>query len=94
MAYPGIEGKVAIVTGAAGGIGKALVDGFVREGLRVAALDIDEKGVRALQEKHGKQRSSASESTFQTLRTAAGKSQPSPSGSERRTFSSTTPHSA
>ena len=44
---------MAIVTGAAGGIGKALVDGFVKEGLRVAALDIDEKGVRALQEKHG-----------------------------------------
>ena len=44
---------MAIVTGAAGGIGKALVDGFVKEGLRVAALDIDEKGVRTLQEKHG-----------------------------------------
>ena len=56
MAYPGIVGKVAIVTGAAGGIGKALVAGFVKEGLRVAALDIDEKGVRALQEKHGEAR--------------------------------------
>jgi len=53
VAYPGIAGKVAIVTGAAGGIGKALVDAFVKEGLRVAALDIDEKGVRALQAKHG-----------------------------------------
>src|SRR5271155_2903200 len=53
VAYPGIAGKVAIVTGAAGGIGKALVDAFVKEGLRVAALDIDEKGVHALQEKHG-----------------------------------------
>lgn len=53
MAYPGIAGKVAIVTGAAGGIGKALVGAFVKQGLRVAALDIDEKGVRALQDKHG-----------------------------------------
>jgi NAD(P)-dependent dehydrogenase (short-subunit alcohol dehydrogenase family) len=53
VAYPGIAGKVAIVTGAAGGIGKALVDAFVKEGLRVAALDIEEKGVRALQEKYG-----------------------------------------
>ncbi|HWY83442.1 MAG TPA: SDR family oxidoreductase [Roseiarcus sp.] len=52
MAYPGIAGKVAIVAGAAGGIGQALVAGFVKEGLRVAALDIDDKGVRALQEKH------------------------------------------
>jgi hypothetical protein len=39
--------------GAAGGIGKALVDAFVKEDLRVVALDIDEKGVRALQDKHG-----------------------------------------
>ena len=53
MAYPGLEGKVVILTGAAGGIGKALVDAFVKSGLRVAALDIDEKGVRALQDKHG-----------------------------------------
>jgi NAD(P)-dependent dehydrogenase (short-subunit alcohol dehydrogenase family) len=53
VAYPDIAGKVAIVTGAAGGIGKALVAGFVKEGLRVAALDIDEKGVRALQDKYG-----------------------------------------
>ena len=53
MAYPDIAGKVAIVTGAAGGIGKTLVDGFVKEGLRVAALDIDEKGVHALQGKFG-----------------------------------------
>jgi len=53
VAYPGIAGKVAIVTGAAGGIGKALVAAFVKEGLRVAALDIDEKGVRALEDKYG-----------------------------------------
>jgi NAD(P)-dependent dehydrogenase (short-subunit alcohol dehydrogenase family) len=53
VAYPGIAGKVAIVTGAAGGIGKALVAAFVKQGLWVAALDIDEKGVRALQDKHG-----------------------------------------
>jgi NAD(P)-dependent dehydrogenase (short-subunit alcohol dehydrogenase family) len=53
VAYPGIAGKVAIVTGAAGGIGKALVAAFVKQGLRVAALDIDEKGVRALEDKHG-----------------------------------------
>jgi NAD(P)-dependent dehydrogenase (short-subunit alcohol dehydrogenase family) len=53
VAYPGIAGKVAIVTGTAGGIGKALVDAFVKEDLRVVALDIDEKGVRALQDKHG-----------------------------------------
>jgi NAD(P)-dependent dehydrogenase (short-subunit alcohol dehydrogenase family) len=53
VAYPGIAGKVAIVTGAAGGIGKALVAAFVKQGLRVAALDIDENGVRALEDKYG-----------------------------------------
>jgi len=41
------------VTGAAGGIGKALVEAFVEEGLRVAALDIDENGVRALEDRYG-----------------------------------------
>jgi NAD(P)-dependent dehydrogenase (short-subunit alcohol dehydrogenase family) len=53
VAYPGIAGKVAIVTGAAGGIGKALVAAFVKQGLRAAALDIDENGVRALEDKYG-----------------------------------------
>ena len=48
MAYPGLQGKVVVVTGAAGGIGRSLVDAFVKEKLRVAALDIEEKGVRAL----------------------------------------------
>ena len=36
-----MQGKVAIVTGAAGGIGKACVDRLVEEGAVVAALDID-----------------------------------------------------
>jgi NAD(P)-dependent dehydrogenase (short-subunit alcohol dehydrogenase family) len=53
MAYPGLEGKVVILTGAAGGIGSSLLDSFVREGLRVAALDIDDKGVQALQDRYG-----------------------------------------
>ncbi len=53
MPYSDLEGKVAIVTGAAGGIGKALVKAFVREKLRVAALDIDGDGVRGLQDELG-----------------------------------------
>lgn len=39
-----LEGKVAIVTGASSGIGRATVLLFAREGARVAAADIDEAG--------------------------------------------------
>lgn len=43
-----LEGKVALITGAAGGIGSALVRRFVAEGAMVAAADIN---VNALREK-------------------------------------------
>jgi len=43
-----LEGKVAIVTGAAKGIGAAIVEACAREGARVAALDLDGAGVEAL----------------------------------------------
>jgi NAD(P)-dependent dehydrogenase (short-subunit alcohol dehydrogenase family) len=35
------EGQVAVVTGAAGGIGRALADRFARRGLRVVLADVD-----------------------------------------------------
>jgi NAD(P)-dependent dehydrogenase (short-subunit alcohol dehydrogenase family) len=41
------EGKVAIVTGAANGIGRATARGFAREGARVLAADVDDEGGRA-----------------------------------------------
>jgi len=40
MPYKGLTGKVAIVTGAAGGIGGATVERLVAEGCRVVAVDI------------------------------------------------------
>jgi NAD(P)-dependent dehydrogenase (short-subunit alcohol dehydrogenase family) len=47
-----LEGKVAVITGAASGIGRGTVDQFVSEGARVIAADIqDDKGAR-LEEYH------------------------------------------
>ncbi|HEX3803989.1 MAG TPA: SDR family NAD(P)-dependent oxidoreductase [Solirubrobacteraceae bacterium] len=41
-----LEGKAALVTGAAGGIGLAVVQRFAREGARVTAVDLDPERVR------------------------------------------------
>jgi NAD(P)-dependent dehydrogenase (short-subunit alcohol dehydrogenase family) len=43
-----LDGKVAIITGAAGGIGRALVAAFLAEGARVAACDVARAGLDAL----------------------------------------------
>ncbi|MCX7011271.1 MAG: SDR family NAD(P)-dependent oxidoreductase [Candidatus Sumerlaeota bacterium] len=40
------EEKVAVITGAGSGIGRAASLGFAREGARVAALDVNEAGAR------------------------------------------------
>ncbi|WP_428031777.1 2,3-dihydro-2,3-dihydroxybenzoate dehydrogenase [Ancylobacter sp.] len=48
MRDSGLSGKIALVTGAAGGIGAALVRQLVEEGVRVVATDRDEGGATAL----------------------------------------------
>lgn len=41
-----LEGKVAIITGAAQGLGKGIVDRFVEEGCKVVALDVQEEKLK------------------------------------------------
>ena len=47
MADGRLAGRVAIVTGAASGIGKAVATRLAREGARVVAVDVNEAGLAA-----------------------------------------------
>ena len=42
-----LDGRSAVVTGAASGIGLAIVEAFVNEGMRVVMADIDEQSLRS-----------------------------------------------
>jgi 2-hydroxycyclohexanecarboxyl-CoA dehydrogenase len=53
MAMRGLEGRVALVTGAGGGIGRAICSRFVEEGINVVAADIDEDSLRSLSRSTG-----------------------------------------
>jgi NAD(P)-dependent dehydrogenase (short-subunit alcohol dehydrogenase family) len=55
-----LKGRTAIVTGAAGGIGSVLVEGFLAAGANVAALDIDDGALTRLRAKAQAQYPSAS----------------------------------
>lgn len=48
-----LEGKAAIVTGAARGIGEAIADLFVREGASVTLCDMDKKSLENMEAKTG-----------------------------------------
>ncbi len=50
MADKPLEGKVAIVTGGAGGIGRVLVRALEADGAKVAVVDVDEAAMRRLGE--------------------------------------------
>jgi 2-hydroxycyclohexanecarboxyl-CoA dehydrogenase len=48
MSMRGLQGKVAVITGAAGGIGRALVRRFCEEGTHVVGLDLNAAGLTEL----------------------------------------------
>ena len=48
MSWLGLEGKVAIVTGGACGIGRAVSHGLAEVGANIVIVDIDEQGARKL----------------------------------------------
>lgn len=49
--YPSLRGRVVMVTGGASGIGAAHVEGFCRQGAKVAFVDIDETAAAGLVER-------------------------------------------
>jgi NAD(P)-dependent dehydrogenase (short-subunit alcohol dehydrogenase family) len=51
--YPSLQGRAALVTGGASGIGESVVRGFVRNGARVALIDVDRESGQALRAELG-----------------------------------------
>ncbi len=52
-ARPALDGQVAVVTGAARGIGRAIARRYAAEGARVVIADLDEPGARTLADEIG-----------------------------------------
>ncbi|MBB3710507.1 3-oxoacyl-[acyl-carrier protein] reductase [Limimaricola variabilis] len=48
-----LEGKTALVTGAASGFGRGIAEAYIREGARVAIVDLNEEGARRVAEELG-----------------------------------------
>lgn len=52
-AHGRLEGQVSLITGGASGLGRAIVDRFVKEGARVAVVDRSKRGLETLASDHG-----------------------------------------
>lgn len=50
-----LNGKTALVTGAASGFGRGIAQAFIREGARVAVLDLNDQGAREVAAELGEQ---------------------------------------
>ena len=48
-----LQGKRTLVTGAASGFGKGIAETYIREGAKVAVVDLNEAGARAVAEALG-----------------------------------------
>ena len=59
MALGDLDGKVALITGGAGGIGQALTRAFVAHGMRVGICDVRPDGAEALARELGSERALA-----------------------------------
>ncbi len=53
MSWLKLQGRVAVITGASGGIGRAIAQAFVDEGVRVAMLDLPSDALNAAAEEIG-----------------------------------------
>ena len=51
-----LEGKIAIITGAAGGLGRAMVKAFAERGVRIAACDVNADALDAMERSYGRER--------------------------------------
>jgi NAD(P)-dependent dehydrogenase (short-subunit alcohol dehydrogenase family) len=56
VAAKDLKGNIAIITGAAGGFGRALVKAFVESGVRVGAGDISADALRKMETEYGRDR--------------------------------------
>ena len=54
-----LKDKVAVITGAARGIGKAIAERYVNEGAKVVIADLNERAPRSLHRRSARKRSAS-----------------------------------